>query len=195
MAILNKLQKGQAITSDILNNIIDGIRECQVQSVVGGYFRRGTGGTTITVAPNKTQTATCPFTLSISSVSGGGGMEASFSIGTVNGILPSNMFDKIAGVTTAQRNYFYIKATSDGKAVTTAVIELSTTIRTPPTPIKDTAPTEVNILIATMATSGLIESTIPCDNVNAKIVPSIQEDNTSYVSGKRNFSQYYNWIY
>jgi hypothetical protein len=193
MAILNKLQRGQEITSDILNNIIDGIRECQLQSVVGGYFRRGTGGTTITIGSPKAGEAVCPFTATIKS--DGESLYASFSLGTINGILPSNIFEDIAGVTTASRNYFYIKAGSDGKAITSAIIEQTTTIRTPPTPLKDVAPAEVNILIATMATSGVVQSTIPCGNINAKIVPSIQEDNVSYVTGERNLSQYYNWIF
>jgi len=195
MAILNKVQRGQSISADLINNIIDSVRECQLQSVVGGFFRRGPGGTTITVPPSKGggSAQICPFTAIATAVTTG--FEVSFSIGTVNGILPSNMFTKITGVTTAARTYFYIKATSDGKAVTSALIEKDTTIRTPPIPLKDVAPAEVNILIATMATSGLIESTISCDNLNARIVPSIQEDNASYVTGERNLSQYYNWIF
>ena len=196
MPLIGKVQKGQPITADMMNNIIDSIRECQLQSVVGGYFRRGQGGTTLTIQSQRQQggaAEVCPFTAIVESVSGG--FTVSFSLGTVNGILPSNIFDKITGVTTGQRTFFYIKADSDGKAITSALIEQSTTLRAPPVPLKDVAPAEVNILIATMATSGIVQSTIPCANINAKIVPSIQEDNSSYVAGERNFAQYYNWIY
>jgi hypothetical protein len=196
MALIGKVQRGQPLTADMMNNIIDNIRECQLQSVVGGIFKRGVGGTTITLKAGQQQGEAqppCPFTAIVTAVTTG--FEVSFTIGTVNGLLPSNMFTKITGVTTGARNYFYIKATSDGKAITSAVIEKDTTIRTPPTPLKDVAPAEVNILIATMATSGLVESTISCDNLNARIVPSVQEDNASYVAGERNLSQYYNWIF
>ena len=196
MPLIGKVQKGQLLTADMINNIIDSIRECQLQSVVGGSFRRGVGGTTITVKPSRDSGVTagvCPFTPTATAVSGG--YEVTFSIGTVNGILPTNMFDKITGVTTSARTYFYIKSDSDGKAITTATIEKDTTLRTPATPLKDVAPAEVNILIATMATSGEIQTTIPCENVNARIVPSVQEDNESYVTGERNLSQYYNWIF
>jgi len=195
MAILNKLQKGQAITSDILNNIIEGIRECQLQSVVGGYFRRGTGGTTITIAPTKAGAGgqICPFTPTANPVCGG--FTVSFSIGTINGILPTNIFSVVTGVTTAQNNYFYIKCDTDGKVITEAVIENDTTLRTPVQPTADTAPEEFNILIGYMTTAGLTERIITCGNLSAKIAPSIQEDSETYVAGQRNYTQYYNWIY
>ena len=192
MAILNKVQRGQLISADLINNIIDSVRECQLQSVVGGYFRRGPGGTTITVPPSKgTSAQICPFDPTATAVTSG--YEVSFSTGTVNGILPSNMFSKITGVTTSGRNYFYIKCTSDGKSLSTAIIEKDTAIRTPPASTIDSAPTTLNILIATMATSGQIIKTIPCQNPSASIVPTIQEDNSSFVVGERNFKQYYNW--
>jgi len=193
MAVLNKLQKGQAITSDILNNIIDGIRECQLQSVVGGYFRRGTGGTTITIANTRTAGGQiCPFTPTVTAVTSG--FDVSFSVGTINGILPTNMFSNITGVTTQARNYFYIKCDTDGKLITTAVIEKDTEVRTPQVSVPDAAPDELNILIATMATSGAISTAIACENLSVRAVPNIQEDNVTYVAGERNFTQYYNWV-
>jgi len=204
MALLSKVQRGQPITAELFNNMIDAIRECQLNSVVGSggtiaTFKRGPGGTTISInSQNKQgqasiQSQVCPFTPTAVAVTGG--YDVTFSIGTVNGILPANMFYKITGVTTAARTYFYIKADSDGKMITSAVLEKDTTLRTPEPALKDVAPSEVNVLIATMATSGEIQTTIPCANINARIVPSVQEDNPSYVSGERNLSQYYNWIY
>ena len=193
MPLIGKVQRGQPITADMMNNIIDSIRECQVQSVVGGIFKRGVGGTTITVKAGRQQgeQALCPFDPTATAVTSG--YEVSFSAGTVNGLLPSNMFSPLTGVTTSGRNYFYIKCTSDGKSLSTAIIEKDTAIRTPPASTIDSAPTTLNILIATMATSGEIIKTIPCQNPSASIVPTIQEDNSSFVVGERNFKQYYNW--
>ena len=193
MALIGKVQRGQPLTADMMNNIIDSIRECQLQSVVGGIFKRGVGGTTITLKAGQQQgeQALCPFTPTATAVTSG--YQVSFSAGTVNGLLPSNMFSPLTGVTTSARNYFYIKCTSDGKSLSTAILEKDTSIRTPPASTIDVAPTTLNILIATMATSGQISSTIPCSNVSAKIIPTIQEDNSSFVVGERNFKQYYNW--
>jgi len=193
MAILNKVQKNQTITSDLINNIIDSIRECQLQSVVGGYFRRGPGGTTITVPPSKGGAIAqiCPFDPTVTAVTSG--YQVSFSAGTINGILPTNMFSPLTGVTTASVNYFYIKCTSDGKLLTSAVIEKDTSVRTPQASNADTAPTIVNVLIAYMTTAGVAVKTIPCSNITARVFPTIQEDNVTYVAGERNFKQYYNW--
>jgi hypothetical protein len=193
MAILNKVQKNQTITSDLINNIIDSIRECQLQSVVGGYFRRGPGGTTITVPPSKggATAQICPFDPTVTAVTSG--YQVSLSAGTINGILPTNMFSPLTGVTTASVNYFYIKCTSDGKLLTSAVIEKDTSVRTPQASNADTAPTTVNVLIAYMTTAGVAVKTIPCSNITARVFPTIQEDNVTYVAGERNFKQYYNW--
>ena len=199
MALLSKVQIGQKITAQLFNNIIDAIRECQINSVVGSggtiaTFKRGPGGTTVSINSKRTgisSSSLCPFTPTATAVTSG--YEVSFSTGTVNGLLPSNMFSPLTGVTTSGRNYFYVKCTSDGKSLSTAIIEKDTAIRTPPASTIDSAPTTVNILIATMATSGVIVSTIPCQNLSASIVPTIQEDNSSFVVGERNFKQYYNW--
>jgi len=193
-----KVQKNQVITADLLNNIIDSIRECQIQSGVGYSFSRTAGGTTLSISTNKPQppaeAQVCPFTPT--AVATEGTFNISFSAGTVNQLIPSNMFDNpvISGVTTSARTYFYVKCTTDGKVVTSAVIEEDTTPRTPVENTPDVAPSEFNILIATMSTYGIIESTIPCQNLSAKVYPNIQEDKPDFAAGERNFIQYYNWL-
>jgi hypothetical protein len=198
MRPLRKYLVGEKITADMINGIVDSIRESQINSVVGGAFKRSAGGTTISINAPPPQKGTgsvsqpiCPFDPQATATSSG--YSVSFSAGTVNGFLPSNMFSPLTGVTTSARNYFYIKCTSDGKSLSTAIIEKDTSIRTPPASTIDSAPTIFNILIATMATSGAIVKTIPCQNLSASIVPTIQEDNSSFVVGERNFKQYYNW--
>jgi len=193
MALIGKVQRGQPITADMMNNIIDSIRECQLQSVVGGIFKRGVGGTTITfkAGQQQGQQTICPFEPTATAVSSG--YQVSFSAGTINGILPTNMFSPLTGVTTSAINYFYLKCATDGKLLTTAVIEKDTSVRTPQASNPDTAPTELNVLIGYMTTAGVATKTIPCSNIIAKIFPTIQEDNVTYVAGERNFKQYYNW--
>ena len=105
MALIGKVQRGQPITADMMNNIIDSIRECQLQSVVGGVFKRGVGGTTITVKAGRPQgeATLCPFTPIASAVTSG--YEVTFQAGTINGVLPSNMLGKLTNVTTSSNNY------------------------------------------------------------------------------------------
>ena len=180
----------------MINGIVDAIREAQVSSVVGGTFKRSSGGTTISVAtPQKgvagvAQTI-CPFDPTATAVTSG--YEVSFSAGTINGILPTNMFSKLTGVTTSGITYFYLKCATDGKLLTTAVIEKDTSARTPQASNADTAPTTLNVLIGYMTTAGVAVKTIPCANITARVYPTIQEDNVTYVAGQRNFKQYYSW--
>lgn len=196
MPLISKVAKGQPITAEKMNSMIDALNEVRLTSVVGGQFSRGSGGTTITVTPPRSQpnaeATTCPFTPTATPATSG--FAVSFSIGTINGILPTNMFSPITGVTTSGRNYFYLKCDTDGKLITTAVIEKDTTARTPQASVADAAPALLNILIATMTTSGAISSTLACENLSARAVPNIQEDNVTYVAGARNFKQYYNWV-
>lgn len=199
MALLSKVQVGQKITAQLFNNIIDAIRECQINSVVGSggtvaTFKRGPGGTTVSINSKRTgisSASVCPFDITATVATGG--YNVSFSAGTINGILPSNIFSPLTGVTTASVNYFYIKCTSDGKLLSSAIIEKDTTIRTPQASSIDTAPTTLNVLIGYMTTAGVAVKTIPCSNISTKVVPTIQEDNSAFVVGERNFKQYYNW--
>jgi hypothetical protein len=195
MSALTKVQKGQQITADLMNNIIDNIRECQIQSVVGGLFKRGAGGTTITVRPslNQGQQSLCPFEPIAKAVTSG--YEVSFSAGTINGVLPTNMIGKLTGVTTSANTYFYLKCTTDGKVITSSVIEKDASLRTPEQPTADTAPTEFNIMIGYMTTAGLTSRTITCGHLQARIAPSVQEDANTYVAGQRNYTQFYNWVF
>lgn len=196
MALIGKVQRGQPLTADMINNIIDSIRECQLQSIVGGVFKRGIGGTTITVKagrPQEVEQILCPFTPIATAVSSG--YEFTFQAGTINGVLPTNMLDKLVGVTTSANTYFYLKCTTDGKVITSSVIEKDTSLRTPVQPTADTAPTQFNIMIGYVTTAGLVSRTITCGHLQARIAPSLQEDANNYVAGQRNYTQFYNWVF
>jgi hypothetical protein len=205
MAILSKVQKGQPITADLFNNMIDAIRECQLNSVVGSggtvaTFKRGPGGTTISINSQNQQGTQqeniCPFTpIASPSTTVTGEYEVRFQAGTINGVLPTNMLEPITGVTTAANTYFYLKCTTDGKVIISSILESDTSLRTPDQPTADTAPTEFNIMVGYMTTAGITERTISCGHLQARIAPSLQEDADDYVAGERNYTQFYNWVF
>ena len=112
MRPLRKYLVGEKITADMINGIVDSIRESQVNSVVGGTFKRSAGGTTISInAPPKSTSAIsptiCPFDPQVSVTTSG--YEVSFSAGTINVILPTNIFSPLTGITNEGKTYFYIK--------------------------------------------------------------------------------------
>ena len=199
MRPLRKYLVGERITADMINGIVDSIRESQVNSVVGGTFKRSAGGTTISIsAPPKTTSAVapatlCPFTPKATAVSSG--YEVTFQAGTINGVFPSNMLGTLTGVTTSSNNYFYLKCTTDGKVITSCVLEKDTSLRTPDQPTADTAPTVFNIMVGYMTTAGITDIVISCGHLQARIAPSLQEDANTYVAGQRNYTQFYNWVF
>ena len=183
----------------MINGIVDSIRESQVNSVVGGTFKRSAGGTTISIsAPPKSASVVapptlCPFTPIATAVTSG--YEVRFQAGTINGVLPSNMFATLTGVATSSNNYFYLKCSTDGKVLTSCLLEKDTSLRTPAQPTADTAPTIFNIMVGYMTTAGVTDIVIGCGHLQARIAPSVQQDANSYVAGQRNYTQFYNWVF
>lgn len=193
--LIKKVQKNQPITADMINNIIDSIRECQINSGVGYSFNRGAGGTTLTIKPppkgSSVASSPCPFDVVAIAVTSG--IDVYLSLGTVNGIMPSNNFDKI-NTSTSGKKYVVINCESNGKNVTSASWVIQNDIPVPPLATIDVAPTTFGVLVAAISGSDVYK-TIPCSNVIARVAPSIQEDRNTYVAGQRNYNQYYQWIF
>ena len=109
----------------MFNNIIDSIRECQLQSVVGGVFRRGVGGTAITMQSRSAVVAedNFPFKISFPAPTG-----CKFQAGVVNGLLPSNYDEtlELPAVTPSYIRYIVVKGTTDGKTISTAELAVET---------------------------------------------------------------------
>jgi hypothetical protein len=199
MPILSKVQSGQPITAELFNNLIDSIRECQINSVVGsngliGTFKRGVGGTTISVGKSTPELfqGGCPFDIRVQSIADS---KTNFNvrIGTINGLVPSNI-EQLFEVSNIGYQYVFITCQTNGKNVVSAGIQVSST---PPTPVESTAeiaPESFKVLIAAVS-GGSIYKSIPCGNITARVSPSIQEELPTYQVGKRNFKQYYNWVF
>jgi len=123
-----RVQKNQPITADLLNNIIDSIRECQIQSGVGYSFSRNVGGTTLSIKPSK-QGVLQPSTLGpwdLVASTATSGVDITVKAGTLNGILPSN-WDEVFNVATT--GLFYAKAviSTDGKNISSVEIAIDGT--------------------------------------------------------------------
>jgi hypothetical protein len=201
MALLSKVQRGQPITAELFNNMIDAIRECQLNSVVGSggtvaTFKRGPGGTTISInSQNQQRTQQqeyiCPFTPTIISTTSG--IKLTLSAGTINGIIPVNMFSTFP-VVTGQTNYYYLYCNSDGKLLSLAQIEHSTSLPSYYAAVPDAAPANFNKIIAVVTSEGIAVRATACADLTAKVVASVQQDNVTYVAGSRNFIQYYGWV-
>jgi len=113
--------------------------------------------------------------------------------GLVNGVMPLNNMVTLSTVT-AGKKYVVINCDTDGKNVTSASLSVVSSLPVPVSASADTAPVTFGVMIS--AISGTeIYKTIPCGNIIARVSPSIQTDASTYVAGKRNYTQYYNWLY
>lgn len=199
MALLSKVQVGQPITAEIFNNMIDAIRECQLNSVVGSggttaTFKRGPGGTTISINSVSKQQGSqqdqCPFAMT--TVVSGSGLYVNVGYGLINGIFVRDTNKNLSAVS-GSTNYICIDCVTNGKSITSAGIVVQQTIPDAPLATADTAPSSFKIVIG-VVTNGLAYRAIGCDNVTARVSPSIQENATTYSAGQRNFTQYYQWV-
>jgi len=194
--IPKRVQKNQPITADLLNNIIESIRECQIQSGTGYSFSRTAGGTVLSISQAQKQKAVttgqaCPFDVSVSVTASG--QDVGLALGTINGLMPSNNFDKI-NTSTSGKKYVVINCESNGKNVVSASWAIQNDIPVPPLATIDVAPTTFGVLVAAISGSDVYK-TIPCSNITARVGPSIQEDRNTYVAGQRNYNQYYQWLF
>lgn len=195
MPLISKVAKGQTITAEKMNSIIDALNEARLTSVVGGQFSRGLGGTTITVTPptrqQNAEATTCPF--DVTGAISGTDLILSVRAGLVNGVLPSNIFDKLTTTTSGQK-FVVINCDTDGKNVVSASLEVTETMPVPPESTEGVAPDAFGVIIAAI-TGGIIYKAIPCGNILARVTPSVQVDSETYVAGARNYFQYYNWLF
>jgi hypothetical protein len=197
MPILNKVQKGQTITADLINNIIEGIRECQLQSVVGGYFRRGPGGTTITVRPAAAGGAVISYPFEY--YSGGTATAPWFGLraGTVNGILPTNWtttFSLPVSTTAGYTKYIDLKCETDGFAVNEITIELNSDPPIPMVATNESAPPTFKINTHVVI-NGEAYRTIGSSSILAVVQESIRVDRTNIEYGVKPWDQYYIWAF
>lgn len=195
MAIPRKVKAGDPITADYINSIVDSIKECQINAFVGGSFKRGTDGTTLTISPSKkSQAATaeaCPFDVT-GSISGTS-LVLSVAAGMVNGVIPSNIFNTLT-TTTSGVKYVVVNCETDGKNVVAASCAVVTSLPVPQASTLNVAPPTFGVMIAAI-TGTEIAKTIACGNVTARVSPTVQVDSVTYTAGNRNYSQFFSWLY
>lgn len=198
-----KVQKNQLITADLLNNIIDSIRECQIQAGVGYSFNRGTGGTTLKINAQGiggavTPSPDCPF--KISSAISGSLRLVSVGAGSLNGLLPTNYAQCLSTETTPLSGatssdlYILLDVQTDGKQISSFELAASNSAPTAPTPTTPLAPTSFKYPLAVITTSGTSYSLNPCDQLNAFVYESVRTAKTVQSAVDNAYDIYYVWI-
>lgn len=196
-----RVQKNQPITADLLNNIIDSIRECQLQSGAGYSFSRSGGGTTLSISiPKAGQSAVaeaCPFDVSTSA--SGSNLKIKVDAGTLNGMYATNYaeclsFDSTTlTVTSAGTTNVVVDVTTDGKQVTEFTLATSATMSamSPTTPL---APTSFKWPIAHIK-EGVVYKTIGCGSLQAVVKENVRVAKTPATPDDNAYDIYYYWVF
>lgn len=192
-----RVQKNQPITADLLNNIIDSIRECQLQSGAGYSFSRSGGGTTLSISIPKAgqPVAQCPFDVS-GSISGGN-LLLTVRAGTLNGLYATNFVDCLSvettnlSTSTAGSTNVILDVTTDGKQVTAYTINTENSV-TPASPTTPLAPTSFKWPIAHIK-DGVIYKTIACGSLSAVVRENTRIAKAPTTPDDNAFDIYYYW--
>lgn len=192
MPLISRVSKGQVITAEKMNTIIDALNEVRVTAVVGGQFSRGLGGTTITVPKSRGGaggiTITYPFQYYTSGT--GFGLTA----GTINGILPSNMATTF-GLTLDTEAFVNLSCTSDGKTIQSAEITKDASPPSPITATPETAPTSFKLNMYYIDASGSVFRTLGTSSIAATTQEAIRETLTGVAFGEMPYRPWYTWIF
>ena len=200
MPLISKVAKGQVITAEKMNMIIDALNEVRITSVVGGQFSRGLGGTTITVPrPQGGGGGSFAFTYPFEYYSGGTTTAPWFGLraGTVNGILPTNWTTTFAlpvATTAGYTKYIDLKCDTNGSAINEVTIELNATPPNPMLATNESAPPEFKINTHVVI-NGDAYRTIGASSILAVVQESIRVDREAVEYGVKPWDQYYIWAF
>jgi len=196
MAILSKVQRGQPITADLFNNMIDAIRECQLQSVVGGTFKRTISGTTIAIQQQQASSSSISLTYPYQIYFGGSGTAGYFGIraGTINGIIQDNTSETFS-IALGDIAYVNLECTSDGKQIQSATIKKESF---PPLPVATTpevAPASFTLNLYYIDIDLKAYRTIGTSPIMAISQEMIKESITGVQFGELPYRSWYSWVF
>ena len=126
------------------NALVDQVHASMITGFHGGGFSRSLLGTSIWARGGAEDAQVVPFDITDQTVAGA--VTLTFWPGTINGIMPSNMFDPQT-VDATSLWYVIATATTDGSAVTGIVLSASTTAPTPQTAATNAMPSTVAITV------------------------------------------------
>lgn len=193
-----KIQKNQLITADLLNNIIDSIRECQINSGVGYSFSRNAGGTTLSIQKSVARGGEAiELTYPFQYFSGGSPSSAWFGLraGTINGVLPTNWTTTFSLPSSfPYTRYINLNCQSDGKQVVAADISLETN---PPSPVPcemNFAPAEFSINTHVVV-NHVAYRTIGSSSILAMTQETIRTEKVVASYGTMPYDIWYTWVF
>lgn len=159
--------------------------------------QNGLGGYTITGAnqsSNSSAATSCPFDMAVSVNTGTSVMSVSFTPGTVNGVLPSNIFTPATiGYTSGATVYAIVTCETNGQVITSTTLSISSTAPTAQTPVAWAAPSSFAYMVGVIVDQTAYK-TIACGNLTFAPTVAMSVPKSSVTPNVIPFDNYYTWL-
>jgi hypothetical protein len=173
---------------------IDGeLRARELQPGPGYTFLRSSGGYSLNITAGSAPSAATPspFDVTLVADSTGANYTATIRPGTVNGILPSNMFSSFS-ISASATTYFKAVATTDGKQVTSVSIVANDQAPAVQVPVPQALPAGFQVLFA-VAKAGNVFRTLASGNIAAAAEFLFTANAANWSPGKPMTENWYHW--
>lgn len=190
--VFNNLKSFDGTVSDKdFNALVDAMQSLIITQGLNYSVRRTPAGTTLSFdAKVASGGTTCPFTTKLKTVDDE--LVATVTPGTVNGLVPSNLFDDFL-ISDSGTYYVKVAALTDGTAVTSVSLAVDTSEPEGQVVTPFSLPTYVEVLLA-IVFNGRVFRTIACGNVELQGHEEFKEDkNPPAQPGELTYTPYYRW--
>lgn len=179
------------VSEQKFNSAIDLIQSIALNQGVGYSLSRNPTGSVLKIKPGAGTVVTCPFDATIAPATGTN-INVTLRAGTVNNLLPDNMFTTF---TVDSTSIIQVKATAttNGQAVTSVTLNVDTTAASVQTPTPFALPSTVDVLISVIV-NGIAYRIIPCGTINLVGQQQFITDKSPPATpGTLNYIPYYTW--
>lgn len=138
----------------------------------------------------------CPFSGVVTNIDGSTAF-AFTSIGTISGVIPSNMFDGTPFVslpfTSGVVQYVQAHASTDGFRITDIALQVSDTPAGSPGIEEDVAPASFDVDLYVIDTNGTAYKVIQCANLSANPFDALETDNPAPICAGSPVIKHFTW--
>jgi hypothetical protein len=183
----------RTITKADFNKLVDIVQSITLNSGVNYRIKRTTGGTTLVASGSNAGITACPFDVTTAPATGGSGnMVATVRAGTINNLLPSNIFSSFP-FNSSQVIQVKAHVLTDGQAVTSSTLVVDDTPPAVQEPTPFALPTTVDVLLSVIF-NGVVYRVVACGSIQLTGVQQfITNPSTPASPGTLNYIPYYIW--
>lgn len=192
--VWNTIKSWDGVVSEFdFNRLVDAVQSITLNPGLNYNIKRSPAGTTLVTNGQAAAAESCPFTVSLTPVSGDPtSLTVSVSPGTVNQFIATNVLDTFTITTT---DTYYVKASveTDGQNVTSFTISVDTDAPDAQTATASSLPTSFDVLIA-LISDGTVYKTLTCGSIILTPVQAFITDTGSPAEpGELTYIPYYIW--